>query len=271
MTGFESIRPNLAPDSPWWENLFQASRLDIRRHIVCPPDVVHTVLWRALPHGTPRHRAPPQLAQIQMICRYMAVHITLYPLPTVRTISRPGVWESFLGRRTHIIQFVLEPHHIPEYSHWPLEPNQGKVVQGHRRLWQVLHIHDSYVVKAPLQDPRIKVRTLRSSLPYRTQTTAASGRRPVRPRTSGTMSKSTTPSELRCKIASGAFQKKSSVTSKVMPDRAPAVAPPSVAITQSTLTCRKNNPNTASQILSQPPINTHKENPAAQQTVRRHT
>ena len=227
----------------------------------------------ALPHGTPRHRIPPQLAQIQIICRHMAVHITLYPLPTVRTISRLGVSESFLGRRAHSIQFVLEPHHIPEYSHWPLEPEQRKVVQGHRRFWQVPHIHDTCVVKVPLQDPRIWNQGAYTPLilPCRTRTIAASGRRPVRPRTSGTVSKSTTPSELRCTVASGAFQGTSSVTSKVMSDRAPTVASPSVAITQSTLTRWKNNPNTASQILSQPPNSTHEENPPAQPTARRHT
>ena len=58
--------------------------------VVCPPDVVHTVLWRALPHGAPGHRAPPQLAQIQMICSHMSVHITHNPFSTVGTIPPAG-------------------------------------------------------------------------------------------------------------------------------------------------------------------------------------
>ena len=120
MAGFEGIRPNLVLDSPRWEKFLQTSRLDVPRHIVFPPDVVHTVLWRALPHGAPGHRAPPQLAQIQMICSHMSVHITLNPFSTVGTIPRPGITESFLGCRMHRIQVLLEPHHIPEHRHWPL-------------------------------------------------------------------------------------------------------------------------------------------------------
>ena len=110
----------------------------------------------------------------------------------------------------------------------------------------------------------IKACTLRSSLPCRTRTTAASGRRPVTPRTSGTVSKSITPSEWRC---TGAFQGTSSMTSNAMPGHPPAVASLSVVNTQSTLTRRKINLNTASQLLSQPPNNTHEEYPAAQQTA----
>ena len=113
MAGFEGVHPSLALHSPRREKLLQTSRLDVQRHVVRPPDMVHAVLWRALPHGAPGHRTPPQLAQIQMICSHMSLHITLNPLPTVGTIPRPGITESFLGRRMHRIQVLLEPHHTP--------------------------------------------------------------------------------------------------------------------------------------------------------------
>ena len=120
MAGFEGIRPNLVLDSPRREKLLQASRLNVPQHIVCPPDVIHTVPWRALLYGAPGHRAPPQLAQFQMMCRHISVHITLNQFPTGGTIPLPGIMESFVGRSTHIIQVLLERHHIPEHRHWLL-------------------------------------------------------------------------------------------------------------------------------------------------------
>ena len=49
--------------------------LDLFRHLVGSANVVHQVLWRALPDVTPRHWAPPQLSQIQVAACHMPMHI----------------------------------------------------------------------------------------------------------------------------------------------------------------------------------------------------
>ena len=51
----KGISPNLTPNSPGRKEPVDAGGLKIRRDIVCSLDMVHAILWRALPHGAPRH------------------------------------------------------------------------------------------------------------------------------------------------------------------------------------------------------------------------
>ena len=65
-------------------------------HVVSRADMVDAVLGSPFPLRTPRHWAPPQLFQVQMIIGYMACHIMNNVLSTIRTcISLPENCETY--------------------------------------------------------------------------------------------------------------------------------------------------------------------------------
>ena len=66
---------HLACNHPRRDKRLQSDVLDPLQHIVGVTNMVHQVLWRALPGGTPRHWAPPQLSQIQVAACHMPKHI----------------------------------------------------------------------------------------------------------------------------------------------------------------------------------------------------
>ena len=71
----QRFRIHLASNRPWRDKRLQSDVLDPLRHIVGVANMVHQVLWRALPGGTPRHWAPPQLSQLQVAACHMPKHI----------------------------------------------------------------------------------------------------------------------------------------------------------------------------------------------------
>ena len=66
---------HLVCNCPRREKRLQADILDLPQHTVGSANMVHQVLWRALPDGTPRYQAPPQLSQIQVAACHMPIHI----------------------------------------------------------------------------------------------------------------------------------------------------------------------------------------------------
>ena len=98
---FHGIRPHLTSNCPRWNELLEAGRLNVPRNITCPPNMIHTILWCALPHCAPRHWTPPQLCQVQMKLCHMPIHVALNPCAAVNTTAWPSLTESLLGFRTH--------------------------------------------------------------------------------------------------------------------------------------------------------------------------
>ena len=162
-------------------------------------------------------RGHPRMAGFEGVRPSLALHS-----PRWENFSRLADFVSwFLGRRTHRIQVLLKPHHTPEHRRRRRE-RSSRDTDGSDKS-PISTMVTSWKPLSRTRGSGIKAHALRSSLSCRTRTTAASGRRPVRPRTSGTVSKSTTPSEWRSRTASGAFQGTSSVTSNVMPGRPPTL------------------------------------------------
>ena len=118
--GRERIRPHLSRNCPWWKILLQAGRLDLPRHIMGSPNVVHTVLRRALPHSVPRHWAPPQLGQVQVISRHVPIHITLDEDATKRTTRWTTLPVPRLSRCAHLVQLPLMQPHVVNDRRRPL-------------------------------------------------------------------------------------------------------------------------------------------------------
>ena len=77
--GLERIRPSLALSRPWVNKLLQTGRFNVPWYIMRPPDMIHAILWRAIPHCAPGHRAPPQLGYLAT-WRYMShlIHLLQY-------------------------------------------------------------------------------------------------------------------------------------------------------------------------------------------------
>ena len=116
----QRIRPHLPGNCPWRKILLQAGRLDLPRNIMSAAQVIHAVLRRALPDGTPRHWALPQLGQVQMIARHVSIHVTLYQAPTVNTAAWSTLTEILFSHRPHLFQFLLTPPHVSDDRRGPL-------------------------------------------------------------------------------------------------------------------------------------------------------
>ena len=156
----------------------------------------------------------------------MAIHVAFNPFVTVITIPRPGTRETFPDPA------VATPY---DGAPWP-------AIVGGEETHPWIRNQGTYT-------PHISS--------FENPNHCGSRRRPVRPITSGTASKSITPSEWRSTTASGASQETTSSTPNVMPARPPAAAALPVAITKVTLTCRKNNPHPASRTAEQHPHQRH--------------
>ena len=98
---------------------FQLDVLDFLRHSVGSTNMVHQILWRTLPDGTPRHRAPPQLSQIQVAACHMPVHIA--PDHGAAKLTRRRLFLPVLhpGRLFHLLQLWLSPPHVRNHRRRP--------------------------------------------------------------------------------------------------------------------------------------------------------
>ena len=76
-----------------------------------PPNMIHTILWVALPHRTPGHWAPPQLCQV--------IHVALDYPTTIHTRTLVGLPKTFIGVGPHHLQILLKPHPVTKYRRWP--------------------------------------------------------------------------------------------------------------------------------------------------------
>ena len=103
----------------------QSDVLDLLRHLVGSANVVHQVLWRALPDGTPQHWAPPQLSQIQVTACHMPIHIT--PDQGATKLTRRRLFLSVLhpGCLAHLLQLRLSPPHVVNYDLCASSDNSG--------------------------------------------------------------------------------------------------------------------------------------------------
>ena len=89
MTLLQGIRPPLTSNCPRGNELLDTGRLNVPRNIVHPPNMIHTILWHALPHCAPGHWAPPQLCQVQVKLCHMPIHVALGPCAAVNSTNRP--------------------------------------------------------------------------------------------------------------------------------------------------------------------------------------
>ena len=127
MAGFEGIRPSLALDRPWREEFLKTSRFNVPRYIVCPPGgdpcspVVCPSTQCSRTPGTATTGPNPN-DMLPHVCTYSILSISHR-----RNNSPAGITEWSLGRRTHTVQVLLEPHHTPEYRHWPLQPQLREI------------------------------------------------------------------------------------------------------------------------------------------------
>ena len=86
--------------TPWGNELLYTGRLNHPRNVMRPPppNMIRTILWRALPHRAPGHWAPPQLCQVQVKLCHMPMHVALYPCAAVNTTTWLSLTKSFFWR-----------------------------------------------------------------------------------------------------------------------------------------------------------------------------
>ena len=94
---------HLACNGPRREKRLQPDILDLRRHIVGSANMVYQVLCRALPDGTPRHWAPPQLGQIQVAVCHMPMQIAPDQSATKLTRRRLFLSVLYFRRPAHLL------------------------------------------------------------------------------------------------------------------------------------------------------------------------
>ena len=96
--------------------------------------MVHQVLWCALPDGTPRHWAPPQLSQIQVVACHMSIHIA--PDQGATKLTRRRLFLSVLHPRrlAHLLQLRLSPPHVVNYCRRPFvcQFSERPISKAHR-------------------------------------------------------------------------------------------------------------------------------------------
>ena len=143
----QRIRPHFPRNGPWREVLLLAGRLNLPRHIMCSSNVIHTVLWHALPHGAPRDWAPPQLGQVQMKPRHVSIHVTLDQYPIVHATTRLTLTEPLLCRHAHLFKFLLTPPHVANDRRRPLLNQRRQLRKGNMRFRHITHVHYRNVVK----------------------------------------------------------------------------------------------------------------------------
>ena len=152
---FQGIRPHLTSNCPRRKKLFKAGRLNVPRNIMRPPNMIHTILWRAFAHCAPRHWTPPQLCQVQVELSHMSIHVALHPCAAVNTTTRPSLTESLLGFRTHPLEFLLEPHHdlrpqVATADEATTIPVLKRTTPAHA------HVDNCHIMKILIQTPRIQ-------------------------------------------------------------------------------------------------------------------
>ena len=74
-------------------------------------DMVNTVLGSSVPLRTPRHRAPPQLSQVQVICGYVVCHVMYNVSPTIRASPCLRITKPALVLPPHQLQVDMSSCH----------------------------------------------------------------------------------------------------------------------------------------------------------------
>ena len=152
MTWSKGIGPNLTPDSPCAER--NGRDWPTWRPKAHRTDVVHTVLWRALPRGAPRPPGnattvpdPGEMAIHGDTCHTWSIYHNMNSLPAESVssaIPSSSIWY-------HVILSTTVTGHWSRSRERSASDTAGSAVSSH-----VLHVDDGDIMKSPFQDPRIR-------------------------------------------------------------------------------------------------------------------
>ena len=157
MSRRQRVCVHLACNCPRREKLFQADILDLPRHIGSSANMVHQILWHALPDGTPRHWVPPQLSQFQVAACQMPIHIAPDQGATKRTRRRLFLSIFHFRRLAHLLPTpVVATAYMVNHRRRPFVYQIRQPRHGDMGLRQITHVHNSHIMKVLVQTPAVR-------------------------------------------------------------------------------------------------------------------